>query len=515
MFEPIVTMTFHEVIEEGESSFTIEVPKSYGSIVMPNLEVRHRQFYFSDLYFIPGFYKQKAAQLGLEQEENTAGLIDFQFRMSYTVSPDLYKNAAGTEDVKFEHGNTERAVDVLIKQVNAHFESTKPENIVSSVFFLDWIDLQWTEDGEDESSMMDPSIVIPTLTSMYYGADEYNEELFFNALEPSTRKLPDVNNFKFPSNAAQSPDLWANIRIRLNIAPNTKILVSTHTLLEQLGFTIEQLALPKDRRRYVFENPTTDAYITMVAQNPIKTGGRITGTTTTIFPAIVKKTFQSDWHRLTPILKDYDKNNYILNIVKDAFDAVSRKSNISVGIEFQPMQRQFRVEFPRNNRLSAVVNCDRDFSIRLGYEGRFSIDNTVLPVAVNDRSSKVDAEGQSRAIVYDTVMAMITMENSSSAITAGMDETLMACLYPSGSGTMSMTSRPPATNFFEYQNGKTKHGEFYPTLYPRSVYLPTVYSGDKKVPMKFNVWAVGKGSKKTPLSWKVPISVGGVLEGRV
>jgi hypothetical protein len=33
--------------------------------------------------------------------------------------------------------------------------------------------------------------------------------------------------------------------------------------------------------------------------------------------------------------------------------------------------------------------------------------------------------------------------------------------------------------------------------------------------MKFNVWAVGKGSKKTPLSWKVPISVGGVLEGRV
>jgi len=100
MFEPIVTMTFHEVIEEGESSFTIEVPKSYGSIVMPNLEVRHRQFYFSDLYFIPGFYKQKAAQLGLEQEENTAGLIDFQFRMSYTVSPDLYKNAAGTEEVR-------------------------------------------------------------------------------------------------------------------------------------------------------------------------------------------------------------------------------------------------------------------------------------------------------------------------------------------------------------------------------------------------------------------------------
>jgi len=90
------------MIEDGELSFTIEVPKSLGSIVMPNLEVRHRQFYFSDLYFIPGFYKQKAEQLGFEEEENMEGLIDFLLCMSYIVFPDLYKNAAGTEDIKFE-----------------------------------------------------------------------------------------------------------------------------------------------------------------------------------------------------------------------------------------------------------------------------------------------------------------------------------------------------------------------------------------------------------------------------
>jgi hypothetical protein len=518
MFEPIVTRTFHEVVEEGEASFTVDVPKSYGTVVLPNSEIRHRQFYFSDLYLIPGFYKQRAAQLGLDVEDDKeAVLIDLEFRVSFTISPDLFKNADRTEDVKFQHGNSTEAVDILMKNVNAHFQVTKPQGIMHSVFFLDWIDLEWGDEGAEESNMLDHNVAIPAMVDMYYGVEEYSDAQFFDALEPSVRKLPGVNNFKFPSQAFSSPGLWSQIRVRLNIAPNTKMVVSTHTLMEQLGFSMEQLGLPKDRKRFVFENPLTDAYITMVADNPIKTGGMITGTTTTIFPGIMKKMFYSNWEKVTPKMSNFDNNSYILDLTKKAFATTSSQVNIEVDLDYVAQNKQFRVVFPANDRLGAVVHCDRDFSNRLGFEGRQNIDANVYSVPVGEKNTRVDAEGQSRAMSYDAVMVMVTMESSSSAITAGLDETLLACLYPTGSGTMAMTNRPPAQNYFsfEYGNSKSKQGDFYTTLYPRSVYLPTVYSGDKSVPVKFNIWTIGKGSKKSPLNLKVPVSIGGVLEGRI
>ena len=257
MFEPIVTRTFHEVVKEGCTSFTVEVPKSYDSVVLPSSEIRRRQFYFSDLYLIPGFYKQRAAQLGLELgEEEEEGLIDLECRMSFTVSPDLFKDVDDRwQEIKWQHTNASSLVDELMKTINAHFQATKPEGIIHSVVFVDWIDLDWMEDKE---MIVEPEVVVPTATLMYYGTEEYNDDLYFNALEPSMRSVPGVNNFKFPSESFASPEVFSNLRLRIHIAPNTKMLVSTSSLLEQLGFSAEQLGVRKDKRRLVFENPVTD-----------------------------------------------------------------------------------------------------------------------------------------------------------------------------------------------------------------------------------------------------------------
>jgi hypothetical protein len=45
--------------------------------------------------------------------------------------------------------------------------------------------------------------------------------------------------------------------------------------------------------------------------------------------------------------------------------------------------------------------------------------------------------------------------------------------------------------------------------------MPTVNSGQHKVPFKFNIWAMAKGSKQKALDWQCPVSFGGVLEGRI
>jgi hypothetical protein len=367
MFEPIVTRTFHEVVEEGGASFTVEVPKSYDSVVMPSSEIRRRQFYFSDLYLIPGFYKQRAAQLGLELgEEDEEDLIDLECRMTFTVSQDLFKDVDNRlQDIKWQQTNAVTLVDELVKSINAHFQATKPEGILHSVFFVDWIDLDWME---DEEMVVEPDTVVPQSSLLYYGTDEYSDELYFEALEPSTRNVPGTNNFKFPSEAFTVPEVFSNLRLRIHIAPNTKILVSTNSLLEQLGFSAEQLGLPKDRKRFVFENPVTDSYFTLVADGPVKQNGTIAGTPTTIFPVPVKRTFQTDWLKMVPKMSDYDQNEYILNLVKEGFAALSEKANILVDLDLLAGKKQFKVLFPNNNRLSAIVHVDRDFSCQSARE---------------------------------------------------------------------------------------------------------------------------------------------------
>ena len=141
--QQLVTKTFHEVVPEGQSSFTIELPRWFLSASLPDSEMRRRQFYFSELYLIPGFYKQRAAQLGLDQEEEASTTIDLEFRFSCDVSPDLFKDATSNEEIKYEQGMRANRIDQLTKNINAHFEVKKPEGINHAVFFLDWINTEW------------------------------------------------------------------------------------------------------------------------------------------------------------------------------------------------------------------------------------------------------------------------------------------------------------------------------------------------------------------------------------
>jgi hypothetical protein len=519
--QQLVTKNFHEVVPEGQSSFTIELPRWFMSVSSPNSDVRRRQFYFNELYLIPGFYKQRAAQLGLDEEEEANTTIDLEFRFSFDVSPDLFKDATGNEAIKFEQGLRVNRIDQLTKNINAHFEVKKPEGINHAVFFLDWIDIEWSdlplEDDPNLSSVgngsnLEPKDIVPQMLMKYYNTTDFNEAVHFDCLELSTRQLPGVNNFKFPATAFASADLFNKIRMRMHIAPNTKVLFSTHALLEQLGFSVEQIGTATDRNRYPFENSNTNKFITVVAKNPVKPGGLIAGSTTTILPVVINKVFQSSWKKIQMKMSDFDNNQQMLTIVKEAFAKVSSQTNITVDLEYNERTQTFKILFPQNNRLSVGVHCERDFSKRLGYENRTNITSSVTSVPVDSRSTKVDAEDQSRALSYDTVMALVTLDGSSSATTAMLGETLMACLLPTSSGTMAMTSR---TCFCSQGKSKSKKKDDARQLLHRAAYLPTYNSGYYTTVFKFNIWTMTENSKMEPLNWKIPFAIGGVLEGRI
>ena len=502
---------FFEEVPEGESSFTIAVPRTYASYTGPNTkEPKKREFYFSEFHLTPGFYSLRAAQLGLDAEEQNAMPIELLFRIAYTIDKDLYK-LEGDKEVKFDQGDRAYRVDNLIKEINIYFENKKPESITHSPVFIDWVDKDWYREvrGEEEEEeeeedvynfdmQVDPAVLVPKALNKYYEdvpeGISVAKLLFLGALEPSAQKIQGVNNYKFPINAINHPEAMYDMRLRIHIAPLTKILISSPSLLAQLGFTPEQYGTRGELNKLVIANSHPDEYISLIAEGP-PLSSTVKGTPTTIIPRFIRNTSQSDWKRVVTDMVTYSKNDQLFPLLKKAFAEISSETNIQVNLQYIQTQERFKIIFPQNPRINAEIRCDTDFGERLGYGPVTKITQSHSSVPVSEKATIIDAETRSRALAFDTDMIIATLNSSSSARTHGLEEPLLGTLLPTDSGTYSM----------KFQKAQ------------RSVQLPTtgIGGGQYLIPVKINLWAMKKGSEKIPLEWKVSYTVGGVLEGKV
>ena len=502
---------FFEEVPEGESSFTIAVPRTYASYTGPNTkEPKKREFYFSEFHLTPGFYSLRAAQLGLDAEEQNAMPIELLFRIAYTIDKDLYK-LEGDKEVKFDQGDRAYRVDNLIKEINIYFENKKPESITHSPVFIDWVDKDWYREvrGEEEEEeeeedvynfdmQVDPAVLVPKALNKYYEdvpeGISVAKLLFLGALEPSAQKIQGVNNYKFPINAINHPEAMYDMRLRIHIAPLTKILISSPSLLTQLGFSPEQYGTRGELNKLVIANSHPDEYISLIAEGP-PLSSTVKGTPTTIIPRFIRNTSQSDWKRVVTDMVTYSKNDQLFPLLKKAFAEISSETNIQVNLQYIQTQERFKIIFPQNPRINAEIRCDTDFGERLGYGPVTKITQSHSSVPVSEKATIIDAETRSRALAFDTDMIIATLNSSSSARTHGLEEPLLGTLLPTDSGTYSM----------KFQKAQ------------RSVQLPTtgIGGGQYLIPVKINLWAMKKGSEKIPLEWKVSYTVGGVLEGKV
>ena len=120
----------------------------------------------------------------------------------------------------------------LIKQINTYYESNKPTGIVSTPIFFDWIDLRF-EKVTDKTFDEYYQSMAPT----YYGED-FDPAKHFNALPRSARKVFGVNNYLLPTLLVG--EVLENVRLRINIAPNSFASFSTDTHLLSMGFDSSQ-----------------------------------------------------------------------------------------------------------------------------------------------------------------------------------------------------------------------------------------------------------------------------------
>jgi len=515
LVEP-VSRTFHEVVPTKEASFSITIPRNYLSVCIPGGQTHRRRFCFSELYITPGFYSQRALQLGVDGDsEKSMEAGEYSLAIGYIASPNLYFTVRGGGEFKedpFDQGNAEAALGNILTRINAHFEAVKPVGFKSAPFFLDWVDTEWrsvaagqsegvSTDVEEEDDVFydpgeevtaptfDPDKFVPDLTQTYYETDNYDAAIHFNALEPSVRLLTGANNYLFPTTVATDPDLLARIRIRMHVAPNINMQFSSNRLLDALGFTADQYGRKGLRNRYHINNRMRQ-YRVITAQGTPQ--AVIPASTSRIICKSAAERFAFDPHKVTFTVENLNLNAEVFTIVRRALAAACTKSNMEADIRYSTAGSKFEFVFPQNTRMSVFFVCDPRLAERLGYGSVNRITQNLVPSAVQDKTSTVDAEALSKAIVLDAGMAIVTLDSSGSIDTYGVDDYAMCSMWPNPLGIFEISDR-----------------------FNRSVYLPNVGAGQSIVTLKFNISTVKKGSVTVPLCWPIPFLVAGTLEGRV
>ena len=137
-----VSRAIYERLDAGASGFTVQVPQSFCSDGS-----RQRECSISELALVPGFFSQKAFQMGVESDaaERASGgpSQEYTLRFQITTEENLYHDVAtGTVPNKYALPRKTTVGD-FVQAVGDFFESTKPADVASLPVFIDWVDLSW------------------------------------------------------------------------------------------------------------------------------------------------------------------------------------------------------------------------------------------------------------------------------------------------------------------------------------------------------------------------------------
>ena len=463
--DEVIYIPFRYYLKPNSFTFSINIPRQ-------NQNDFHRYFSFSHLSLIPDFFNKEAIAFNLET--TTEGFAEIL--SSATLEFQFFNNLFSFESPHYLHPSEKQDTGDIITSFNNYFELHRPPGIAQCPVFFDW-----------ELSQA-PDVSIPhnefyQLSAELLYNEAYVQKKHFNALPESVRGL-ESNNFLFPT--VTSPDILSEVRVVINIAPNTKVSFSNEKLLVALGFSLAQLG---DRRgnRYHLENKHSFRYTRMVAENPPEGLRQApSGTPIKVFLSPVNEIFSSPSFTMrTTKLHSRDPELFAQDWNRDISEA-ALLSNVQFGLEYSKPEKLFSFKFPNNNLLRVGIRVPLTSAKQMGFsEERIterSSRQKVIPE--NDISNY---ESKAKAIVYDAGMLIVTFDNMRSNTTTGTLDQYMGSLYSEDPGV------------FRKQESKASP----------SVVLPR-HSSD----LYFNLFTI-KNQKTSPLNWNIGAYVQGEMIGKL
>lgn len=493
-FADNVSCPFHKYIAPGQSNFTVSVPKPFLTYFSPiNQKVMKRNFFFGSLRLIPDFFNRDAQLYDLDTEQDLDTQTTNQYNLLHKISPFVFSSLAtgNTEVAGWEYeiksGVLEdNRIETFFKLVNQYTESAKPPGFLSAPFFFDWT-TTYLEEKVEENKMDE---YLEAFAELLY--KESSEGIswaskYSNKLPPSQRKIPKANNWAFPTMAYTEPSVLATIRVRLAIAPNTKVLFSAKKMLDLLGFPAEKRTLYK----YEFANPSNDSYLFFVAEVPptlnMYNYGKITA-------APIANVIITPVVNIRTSLREKQTNAPLYKYMKESLNQLAVRTNIDFNLEYNNVSETFKFIYPNNQSIKTVVYCDNDLSSRLGFglKREITAEDTSKPVqnlTVKEGSKK------SKILSFDTGHVVVTCFNTSSNLTSVSNNQYMASLLADNAGMLTISpcvGEPPS---------------FVPPNFEQD--------GNNNVPLLCNLLKFNDVGDLVPFQWKTGAYISGILQGKL
>jgi len=411
---PDVNVPFRSSLPAGHSTFTVQIPRAFND----------REFYFTDLVLIPEFYSDEAAELGLDTDEELDQLISIQ----------LYLVARMTEgflaDDFLPSGDVPTTPE-LCNQINDHYEAVRPVGLEHLVHFYDWTDTRWNNENQTWEEFME------IMALAYYG-EPLDRLKHFNKLPPSARTIEDANNYLFPTKISE--ELLQGVRFRMWIAPNVKIYYSTDGQLFAFGFSDDQVGRRSKGRggnRFVLSNKTKQ-FRSMVAANQPSIDVLVIYKLR-IGLACAEPNFVSDPEAIEMTVRQSRKNTTLFAAFKQVLKFLTDISNLQVQLAYDDITKIFTFSFPANDALRIEVDLPTDLSERIGFKLTTRIsDVNRMGEKADDAPDTRETEKKARALCYDTGMVVVSDDNTQTNTTAGIAELLVANLFPTDTGSMTL-----------------------------------------------------------------------------
>jgi len=411
-----VTTPFRVLVPEGQSTFTIRVPKHHLT--------KDRKFCFNRLQIQPDFYSKEADKLNVDADPEMEKLVDYPVQVKLDIREPKALYGERYQNTPY----TITTMDVM-DRINDHFDAEKPNFIIRSPFFIDWTDVQLEKANP-------PNFYVPLVSQTYYG-EYFKTVLYGNRLPESVRDIDGVNNFLPPFDSMNDIAFNMRIRLRMWLAPFTTAIFSTSDpFIEEMGFHKDVFAEKHGNQHFV-KNKTENwvkAAVGHVA--PKKT---ITKTDFRIYLSTYDSLYTSPLQISRMIKRDWLKHDKVAAYLGQLFDYFSRQCNVKFSFGYNEDERQFYFSLPQSDNLSVIVSCLPDFAIRLGFGpvNFIKVGMQALPQKLPD-DPILQAQRKALALVYDTGPIVCTLDQVSSNTTSGAEDQTMAVLYPHMSGTLSM-----------------------------------------------------------------------------
>jgi len=468
-----VFVPFHVDIPAGHSTFTVSIPTRFAN----------REFFFSNVVLVPDFYSQQAAgyDLDIPEELNQLILYNLYLKVNFKTEPKLHP-------ASFTPENNVITTAQFAKKANDFFQTNKPIGLQHLGCFFDWIDTRF-----ESTSGLSWDDYIKLMAVTYYG-EPYNEAKHYNALPISARTVYGANNYLYPTRLSDAT--LENLRFRFNIAPNTNALFSTNGQLQSMGFSNSQIGDKVDRNRHVMENDSKTQFETIEAENEAKI--ELTKDNKMIMSLQVnQKNFYSEQVQVSLTKGESYKNANYLNLIKKGLKELADQCNIETNFSYDTITKIFSFTFPNNPSMdNFTIVVPTELAERLGFGLITDIkENNKTGEIADDTINVNEMADKAIALAMDTSLVIISDDNSSSNLTAGIYEKFMAALYATGKGTMEI----PESDFY-YEPAKMR--------------VPSIYSGSTAtVPATFKLYRYLDRNQLVNLVWKTGAYIYGILRG--